>query len=629
MPRITLSSLKQPTFHIAAALWIISAAPSASAIEVPQDGLHKLSNVALSELPLDHVRLQNVHGEDLVYYQFTDNAAQERGLRVRDLDGNPVPEYEILVEWEDAILDFVVAETGAVYAKERRNGSIHRIHIYVLDGNGAYTELTSIGPDGPEGGNFSPRFGSHGAMAVSPVTGRLYVDDQIDAQNDLEVSGNIRVFAPNGAYLTAFNTNGILAPTLEGGIASIDVAPGPDGTGELWVKGASNWNGNGFYDGASAWFKVFSEAFTEELPTEETFPLLRLFDNGGYQVTVIQDDLMFASRISNRTPLLIVPLSADAIQSVGTTHVSFGGNFSVYPGFLGRDQIGRYITRSGNSVDIWEPQAFRTLDPRRRNAAPNPIVSMIEQRSGTTVVDIDFRVEDSDDSAVEVVALALPNGEASVLSAIPMVTFVDGTESNVGEDIATNTQHRLSWNAAEDWNVDFGDVSVMILARDSRTHFFDVHLVEIPTDGARQGVTISRNPLKEEDFTMQWLWLIGQGDPSIALTNGLIFGVDAPYQGVQFTDPTGKSTDEGRNFLLGRDALRLATETEVVRAREGATPGHIVSLAPPRVIAKADANLPLAINEYGIEATNGVPFRGDINYGPNSDERWHVVLIHP
>jgi hypothetical protein len=145
-------------------------------------------------------------------------------------------------------------------------------------------------------------------------------------------------------------------------------------------------------------------------------------------------------------------------------------------------------------------------------------------------------------------------------------------------------------------------------------------------------VTISRNMLEEYDFTMQWFWLIATNDPSISITDGIIFGQGGSYDGQQLTDSQGKSTSAGRAFLLERDGLRTATADEIIRAREGATPGFTVQLTPPnRILSNNPSNqtrvLPLRINEYGIESWSSSA--GTFNYTPASSNLWYVVPIAP
>lgn len=577
----------------------------------PQDSGHPNVVTFSPEQPDDGVFnqpvLQRVNGQDLIYYEFADATNQRRGIRSRDLDGVLVHEV-LLPSYSDNTGFFAVAQDGTIYATEERSG-IERIQVYTLSG-GVYTEGASIGPDGPGGDNFSNQLLTYGRIAVSPVSGNVFVNPNL--RLNAAEPGVLRVYQSDGTFITTIDTNGILAPTLEGGVRDHFLVPGHDGTGELWVRG--HYGGGTVTGNRSQWFKVFDENGT----------FIRLFDVGSTTYGVVKEDLLYTGN-----DLTMHPLTAESAPGNDIGYIP--ASISVGD-FLGRTSDRRIVGVTGDGDDavirVYPYPVFRTFNPDDQNAVPNPIVSLIEQRPGTTILDIDYRIEDADDTTVETAALAFPDGNASVLNALPLVTFADGTESNLGPGMAANTRHRISWNAGNDWNLDFGDISVMILARDSRTYWFDVHLIDIPADGARPAVTISRNPLQEYDFTQQWLWLIATADPSISVIGGLIYGVGGSYDGVQLTDSSGNSTENGRAFLLARDNLRVATPAEVTRAKEGATAGFIVRLDPPsRLYTTGRPNnpLPYEINEYGVESRTFVT--GGWDYGAGSANLWHVVPI--
>jgi hypothetical protein len=251
---------------------------------------------------------------------------------------------------------------------------------------------------------------------------------------------------------------------------------------------------------------------------------------------------------------------------------------------------------------------FSNFDAVTRNAVPNPWVLGVSQRPGGGIVDIDYQVDDANDSVVTTALVAFAGGEASLSNVLPMNTLIEGTGTRVGANQPTGAVQRLTWNAGSDWNVDFGTLRVMALARDSRSHWFDVHLVEIPADGDRPAVTISRNPLLESDFLTQFLWLVAKKDPSVKLIDGVLFGTTGADDGVILANGTS-STPAGREFLLKRDGLRVATSVEVVRAREGATPGFEVRLDPPLQMSRPTGTFPNKINEFGVES-GSVPAPG-------------------
>lgn len=218
-------------------------------------------------------------------------------------------------------------------------------------------------------------------------------------------------------------------------------------------------------------------------------------------------------------------------------------------------------------------------------------------------MDIDYRVDDLNDPTVTTALLPFANGVASLTNVLPLNTFLEGTGSRVGTNQPANQVQRVTWDAGADWNVDFGTLRVMALARDSRSRWFDVHLVEIPADGTRPAVAISRNPLRESDFLAQFLWLVARKDPSVRLEGGVLFGTTGADDGVILANGA-TSTAAGREFLLKRDGLRTATTAEVTRAREGATPGFEVKLDPPLQMTRNTpaGSFPNKINEFGVES---------------------------
>lgn len=568
----------------------------------PQDSAYPAIKVIEPDTT-DYSFTNPVLQNDLVYYEFVDTTNQQKGLRSRDLDGNLV--HEIVLGgyggWDFGT--FVVADNGTIYAFQQSNNSSYRIHIYTLT-DGSYAETGSFGPTGTGEGNFVGGSLSYGRLDVSPVSGNVFVKDYARSVPTDPNNGVILIYDQNGNSLGSFDTNGILAPTLENGILSLDCVENADGLGEIWVRGI--YGGGAAFN--SQWYKIFEE--------DGTFK--RLFDvKSAATIPIIDGDLL---HIRGGNNVAMIPISADEItQSIGIIRGISDGSY-----FIGRSSNGRLVTAYSSRISVFEQPVFRTFDPGADNAIPNPFVTRIVQRPGTTIMDMEFRVEDADDATVEVAALAFPDGDQNIVNALPLATLVDGTASSLGASIATNTTHPLAWDAGADWNLDFGDLAVMILARDSRTHWFDVHLVEIPADGERPAVTISRNMMDEYDFTMQWLWLMATGDASISNVDGILFGVGGSYDSVQLTDAQGKSTEQGRAFLLERDGLRIATPAEITRAREGATPGFRVTLNPPqRITNSQNRGMPNQINEYGIESQNSSA------WAPTSTTLWHVVQIAP
>ena len=129
------------------------------------------------------------------------------------------------------------------------------------------------------------------------------------------------------------------------------------------------------------------------------------------------------------------------------------------------------------------------------NTAPTPVIVSAAMRPGTTLMDVVFRVNDPDDATVKVRALAFVDGERSFAKVLRPVTFVEGTASKIGDAIASNTNHTLSWDVAADWSIDLGQVKFEILARDARGLLaFDWITI------SAAGASLGRNDLLRSSF---------------------------------------------------------------------------------------------------------------------------------
>jgi len=195
-----------------------------------------------------------------------------------------------------------------------------------------------------------------------------------------------------------------------------------------------------------------------------------------------------------------------------------------------------YIASNADVIRSYR-RTTRTEGNRRMGAIPLPVVQDATQRAGTTWMDIDFTVHDADSSQVTVAALAFVDGGNDFKSLLPMKTFVDNTQTNLGL-IPANTERRLTWDVAADWDTTFGQVEVEILARDERANLLDIEYITIPSNAVAPELTLSRSPLTESDFYHAWLWLVATGE--VELTNGTVRGIGGAYDGVYLADTDGQ-----------------------------------------------------------------------------------------
>jgi hypothetical protein len=213
---------------------------------------------------------------------------------------------------------------------------------------------------------------------------------------------------------------------------------------------------------------------------------------------------------------------------------------------------------------------YRTTDnPLATNSLPQPFVSSVKQRPGTTEIEINYGVKDGNDATVETRLLAFKDGNTNFANIIPIRTYVGDTTGKVGASTTTNVEHQLVWNAAADWSEDFGQIKIEVLAKDTRG-LLGMHWITIPANGDDPELVVGKTPVGPDDLFSVCYWLIAGGDPRVILENGTLKATGGTYAGqVIYTDSTLFST-AGRNFIL-RDILgmRPITTEEITRVYSG------------------------------------------------------------
>lgn len=142
----------------------------------------------------------------------------------------------------------------------------------------------------------------------------------------------------------------------------------------------------------------------------------------------------------------------------------------------------------------------------------SPSVGFINttMREGTSLVDVDFRVDDPDDQTVEIAVCAFKDGIISPQNFIRVSTLLEGTGSKIGAQIGTGQVHRLTWDVGLDWGRDNGNFTVCILPRD-RDSLLRVDWITIP------GITVSSRPIESEQLRRVFYWFLSKGDPELSV----------------------------------------------------------------------------------------------------------------
>lgn len=160
------------------------------------------------------------------------------------------------------------------------------------------------------------------------------------------------------------------------------------------------------------------------------------------------------------------------------------------------------------------------------NTAPTPVIVSAAMRSGTTFMDVVYRVNDPDDATVKVRALAFVDGVRSFAKVLRPVTFVEGTASKIGDSIASNTNHTLTWDVGADWNIDLGQLKFEILCRDARGLLaFD--WITIPAAAGNPAMTISKDAPTDASILSALFWQYASADTGLTLSNGVLRGSSA------------------------------------------------------------------------------------------------------
>jgi hypothetical protein len=157
------------------------------------------------------------------------------------------------------------------------------------------------------------------------------------------------------------------------------------------------------------------------------------------------------------------------------------------------------------------------------NVAPTVTVISADMRPGTTLMDITYKITDSDDPTVKVRALAFVNGTRSFANVIRPVTWVEGTETSIGNAITTGVDHTLTWDVKADWSVDLGNIKVEILAQDGRS-LLPLNSTTIPATADLTELTISTNIQNSSQVLDALFWLYASNNQELTLINGNLVG---------------------------------------------------------------------------------------------------------
>jgi len=157
------------------------------------------------------------------------------------------------------------------------------------------------------------------------------------------------------------------------------------------------------------------------------------------------------------------------------------------------------------------------------NEEPTVNVLSAGMRPGTTYMDVTYRIDDPDDATVSVQVLAFVDGARSFANVIRPTTWVEGTDANLGSNIATGVERTLTWDVAADMTNDLVHLKFEVLCRDSRG-LLPLEWITIPAAGGHDEMTISKNAPTDAEVLDALFWLYAEGDSGLDLTGGWLSG---------------------------------------------------------------------------------------------------------
>ena len=177
---------------------------------------------------------------------------------------------------------------------------------------------------------------------------------------------------------------------------------------------------------------------------------------------------------------------------------------------------GFYVSRSKASkwMEYFGPSKFAGYID---DAPEVEIVSSAVRENDPTVMDVVYKVY-SDKARVKVRALAFQDGQRNLAKVVPVKTLIEGTDANIGDSIAANVEHKLSWKVSADWATDLAKVKFEVLAVED--DLLPLELQTIPATASHAAMKISWNRITDDKVFDALLWLYADGDTGLMLANG-------------------------------------------------------------------------------------------------------------
>lgn len=147
------------------------------------------------------------------------------------------------------------------------------------------------------------------------------------------------------------------------------------------------------------------------------------------------------------------------------------------------------------------------------------VSSFLPRENDASVLEVKY-VVNSKKPSVKVRVLAFEDGVHSFAKVIRPATFVDGTETGVGDDIAPGEERMLAWQVASDWATKLSKVDFEVMALEGG--LLPLETIQIPANGDHKAVVVSWNKMQDGQVLDALYWLYADSDSELSLENGVL-----------------------------------------------------------------------------------------------------------
>ena len=159
------------------------------------------------------------------------------------------------------------------------------------------------------------------------------------------------------------------------------------------------------------------------------------------------------------------------------------------------------------------------------------VESITMRANDPTIMDVEYYGYGSDNADVRMVAFK--DGVRSFANIIRPETFVEGTETNLGNNVSIKGRHKISWRVSSDWNIDLAKVSVEFLVK-TTPELIPMKFVTIPAMGGKKAMKLSVSGPSNAQVFNAILWCYADKDPDFSVSGGYVY-----YKGKRVAERNG------------------------------------------------------------------------------------------